>query len=115
MGATATVNFKVPLGAVPARQKKATYGLTVGFGQQLDSVRPDDGRLLVRQAKVADFRFADGFKLQKAEVMTFDLANLKDDPRLNMGPDKSKTTTWLWIGGAVVVGAGICWAAGCFD
>jgi len=114
LGATATVNFKVPLGAAPARERKATYGLTLGYGQQLNSLTPD-GRLMVRQAKLADFRFADGFKLQKAEVVTFDLANLEDDPRLNMGPGKSKETTWLWIGGAVIAGAAICWAAGCFD
>lgn len=114
LGATATVNFKVPLGAAPARSKKATYGLTLGYGQQLDSFAPD-GRLMVRQAKVADLRFSDGFKLHKAEVMSLDLANLDKDPRLNMGPGKSKTTTWLWIGGAVVAGGLICWAAGCFD
>ncbi|HEU5481853.1 MAG TPA: hypothetical protein VFU80_02005 [Sphingomicrobium sp.] len=114
LGATATVNFKVPLGAVPARERKATYGLTFGYGQQLNTLTAD-GRPMVRQAKMADFRFSDGFKLHKAEVMSFDLANLDKDPRFNMGPEKDKTTTWLWVGGIVIVGAGVCWAAGCFD
>lgn len=115
VGATATVNFKVPLGAVPERERKATYGLTLGYGQQLDSLTPD-GRIRTRETKLADFRFTDGFKLHRAEVMTFDLANLDEDPRLNMGPDpKGKEATWLWIGGAIVAGALICWAAGCFD
>lgn len=103
LGATATVNFKVPLGAVPARERKATYGLTLGYGQQLNSLTPD-GRIMTRQAKLADLRFADGFKLHKAEVMSFDLANLKEDPRLNLGPGKS--TTWVWIGG-IAVGAAL--------
>lgn len=114
MGATATVNFTVPLGAAPARERKATYGLTLGYGRQLNSLTPD-GRPVVRQAKLADIRFADGFKLHKAEVVTFDLANLDKDARLNMGPGKGKETTWLWVGGIVVAGALVCWAAGCFD
>ena len=29
-GATATINFQVPLGAVPQKARKATYGLTLG-------------------------------------------------------------------------------------
>ena len=115
VGATAALNFRVPLGAAPyAKERKATYGLTLGFGRQTDSTLAD-GRLAVREAKVADIRFTGDFKLQHANVMTFDLANLKDDPRLNMGEGKGKETTWLWIGGAVVAGVLICWAAGCFD
>ena len=104
----------MPLGAAPARERKATYGLTLGYGQRLNSLTPD-GRIMTRQAKLADFRFADGFKLNRAEVMTFDLANLDEDPRLKMGPDKSKATTWLIVGGIVVAGVVICWAANCFD
>lgn len=115
LGATAAVNFTVPLGAVPAKESKASYGLTLGFGHRLDSLT-SDGRIATRQAKLADIRFVDGFKLQRAEVMTFDLANLDQDPRLAMGPDgKGKEATWLWVGGIVVVGALVCWAAGCFD
>ena len=113
LGATAAVNFTVPLGAAP-RERKASYGVTLGFGHRLDSLTPD-GRIATRQAKIADIRFADAFRLQRAEVMTFDLANLDQDPRLAMGPDTGKETTWLWIGGVVVAGALVCWAAGCFD
>ena len=106
LGATATVNFTVPLGAAPTKEKKPTYGLTLGYGRQLDSLTTD-GRIMVRQAKLADIRFADGFKLQRAKVMSFDLANLDKDRRLNMGPDAgSKDTTWLWIGG-IAVGAAL--------
>lgn len=106
LGATATVNFKVPLGAAPAKARKPTYGLTLAYGQRLDSLT-SDGRVRTRESKLADLRFTDGFKLHRAEVMTFDLANLDDDPRLNMGPDKGKETTWLWVGGAVVIGVGL--------
>jgi hypothetical protein len=113
MGATATLNFAVPLGAAPQRERKATYGLTLGVGQRLDTVMPD-GRIATRQAKLADIRFADGFKLHRAEVMTFDLANLDKDPRLNMGPDSGKdSTTWIIIG-LVVAGVAVCLAADCF-
>jgi hypothetical protein len=113
MGATATVNFKVPLGAAPARERKATYGLTLGYGQQINSLTAD-GRPMVRQARLADFRFTDGFKLHKAEVASFDLANLDKDRRLNMGPDSGKdSTTWIIIG-LVVAGAVVCVAADCF-
>ena len=114
VGATAAVNLRVPLGAAPARERKATYGLTFGFGRQMDSALAD-GRLAVREARLADIRFTGEFKLHEANVLTFDLANLKNDPRLQMGEGKGKEATWLWIGGAVVAGVLVCWAAGCFD
>ncbi|HEX2803824.1 MAG TPA: hypothetical protein VHN55_07590, partial [Sphingomicrobium sp.] len=82
LGATATVNLRVPLGAAPTKQRKATYGLTLGYGQQTDGLT-SDGRIATRQAKFADIRFTGAFKLRRAEVMTFDLANLDKDPRLN--------------------------------
>lgn len=107
LGATATVNFKVPLGAAPAEEKKASYGLTLGYGQRLDSLTPD-GRIATRQTKLADLRFSDGFKLNKAEVATFDLANLDEDQRLNMAPGKS-TLPLIAIG--LAVGAVLLWAA----
>ena len=114
VGATATLNFRVPLGAAPAKERKASYGLTLGFGRQTDTTL-SDGRLAVREATMADIRFTGDFKLYQANVASFDLANLKDDPRLNMGEGKGKEATWLWIGAAVLVGAGVCWAAGCFS
>lgn len=113
-GATATINFQVPLGAVPQKARKATYGLTLGYGQRMDSVT-DSGRIATRQTKLADFRFTGAFKLQRAEVATFDLANLDQDPRLNMNPDSGKdSTTWIIIG-LVVAGVAVCLAADCFD
>jgi hypothetical protein len=113
-GATATVNLRVPLGAVPTKQRKTTYGLTLGFGRQTDSVMAD-GRLAMREARIADIRFSGNFKLQRAEALTFDLTNLKNDPRLMMGEGKGKETTWLWVAAGLGIGLGICWAAGCFD
>ena len=113
LGATATLNLKVPLGAVPTKQRKASYGLTMAFGQRLDSVTAD-GRIATRQAKLADIRFTDSFKLWKAEVATFDLANLEKDRRLNMGPDEGKgSTTWIVVG-LVAAGVAVCLLADCF-
>ena len=105
LGATATLNFKVPLGAGAAKQRKATYGITMAYGQRLNSTTAD-GRIATKAAKIADIRFsADDSKLQKAEFATFDLANLDKDKRLNLGPDGTwDTTTWLLIGGLVAAG-----------
>jgi hypothetical protein len=113
-GLTATVNLKVPLGVAPAKQRKATYGFTTSFGQRLDSLTAD-GRIATRSAKLADIRFTDSLRLKKAEVVTFDLANLDKDKRLNLGPDGGKgTTTWIVVG-LVAAGVAICLAADCFD
>ena len=102
LGATATINLKVPLGAAPSKARKASYGLTLGYGRQLDSLTAD-GRIAVRHVDFADIRFTDSFKLQKAEVATFDLANLDQDKRLNMMEGKD-STTWIIVG-LVAVGA----------
>ena len=110
---TATFNLKVPLGVSPtATQKKPNYGLTVGFNHRLDSLTPD-GRAVTHQAKLADIRFHDGFKLFKAEVATFDLANLDKDPRLNLGPEGSMDdTTWIVVG-LVAAGIAVCLLTEC--
>jgi hypothetical protein len=111
LGATATVNLKVPLGAAP-KQRKTSYGLTVGFGQRLDSLTPD-GRIATRQAKLADIRFTNGFKLFKAEVANFDLANIDRNRRMNLaGGDDS--TLWI-VAGVVAAGVAVCLLADCFD
>jgi hypothetical protein len=115
LGATATLNFKVPLGVAPTKNRKASYGLTVGYGQRLNGVTAD-GRIATRQAKLADLRFTDSFKLWKAEVASFDLANLDKDRRLNMGPDDGEgkgNTTWIVIG-LVAAGVAVCLLADCF-
>ena len=106
LGATATVNLRVPLGAAPAKARKASYGLTVGYGRELDSLTAD-GRIATRHVEFADIRFTDSFKLQKAEVATFDLANLDQDKRLNMMEGKD-STTWIIIG--LVVAGAVVWA-----
>ena len=105
LGATATLNLKVPLGAAPTKQRKATYGITMAYGQRLNSTT-QDGRIATKSAKLADIRFtAEDQKLQKAEFATFDLANLDKDKRLNLGPDGTwDTTTWLVVGGLVAAG-----------
>lgn len=110
-GATATVNFKVPLDQ--GRHKaKPTYGLTFGYGQTVGS--PDlDGRTISRGMQLADFRF-DGEKMAKAQVMSFDLANLDKDRRLNMFDDGEGNSAWIIVG-VVAAGVAICLLAGCFD
>ena len=115
LGATATVNFKVPLGGSAFKHKKATYGLTMAYGQRMNATT-QDGRVATRDAKLADIRFtADDSKLQKAEFASFDLANLDKDKRLNLGPDGTwDTTTWLLIGGLVAAGI-IIWVVASDD
>jgi hypothetical protein len=114
LGATATVNFTMPLGFAPPKDSKPSYGLMLGYGQQFDSLT-SDGRIATRSAKLADIRFTDSFRLKKAEVMTFDLANLDKDRRLNMNPEDGKdSTTWIVIG-LVVAGVAVCLLADCFD
>ena len=105
LGATATLNFKVPLGSSAHQSRKATYGITMAYGQRLNSTT-QDGRIATKSAKLADIRFtATDRKLQKAEFASFDLANLDKDKRLNLGPDGTwDTTTWLVIGGLVAAG-----------
>ena len=109
-GATATVNLRVPFGGQQQARNRASYGLTLGFGQ---TVSPGlDGRTSTRSINVADFRFNDG-GLSQARVASFDLANLGQDRRLNMTGGGKKT--WLVIGAIVVAGIVICIAADCFE
>ena len=109
-GATASVNFKVPLGVEKAKAKP-TYGLTFGWGQSV-AAPTLDGRAVTREVKLADLRFTGPFQLQKAEVVTFDLANLKGDRRLNMTGGED-STTWIVVG-LVAAGVAICLLADCF-
>jgi hypothetical protein len=108
-GTNATINLRIPLGA-PQRRSRPTLGLTVGFGQTLGAGIA--GEPIVRQVRVADFRFsADG--LENARVASFDLAHLDRDRRLNLGG--SKKTSLLLVGAAAAAAAAVCLAAGCFD
>jgi hypothetical protein len=109
-GATATVNLRVSMGRENAR--KASYGLTLGYGQQMGPVSLD-GRTTSRAVNVADIRFS-GDRLRNARVASFDLANLDRDPRLNLTGGGIGTTTFLL--GAIAAGAAICFViTDCFD
>jgi hypothetical protein len=111
-GATASMNLRVPLG-VEKEKAKPTYGLTFGWGHSV-AAPTLDGRTVTREVKLADLRFTGPFELQKAEVATFDLANLKGDRRLNMmgGED---STLWIVVG-IVAAGVAVCLViADCFD
>lgn len=108
-GATATLNLRVPLGAVNA--ERPTYGLTLGYGYDVGGPNLNN-RTVNRSVNFADFRFS-GNEMRTARVATFDLANLDQDRRLNMVGDGKKT--WLLIGAIVVAGVVICIAADCFE
>ena len=110
-GATATVNLRVPLGA-EKEQAKPTYGLTFGYGQTVANQEMGI-RAGSRELRLADFRF-DGSsnKLAKAKVMSFDLANLDKDRRLNMF--NNPNTGWIIVG-VVAAGVAICLLADCFE
>ena len=110
-GATATVNLRVPLGA-EKEQAKPTYGLTFGYGQTVANQEMGI-RSGSRELRFADFRF-DGSsnKLAKAQVMSFDLANLDKDRRLNMF--NNPNTGWIIVG-IVAAGVAVCLLADCFE
>src|SRR5688572_21913988 len=68
-GATATVNLRVPMGRENAR--RASYGLTLGYGQTMGT-QDLDGRTMTRAVNLADLRFT-GSELRQARVASFDL------------------------------------------
>lgn len=108
-GATATVNLRVPLDRAKA-EAKPTYGLTFGYGQTVGSPTLD-GRSTTRELRLADLRFSGG-EVAKAQVMSFDLANLDEDQRLNMF---NRPNTGLIIVGIVALGVAACLIAECFE
>jgi hypothetical protein len=110
-GATATVNLRVPLG-VEKEAAKPSYGLTLGYGKTVAN-QEMGVRSGSRELRFADFRF-DGSsnKLAKAQVMSFDLANLDKDRRMNLTGEAS--TVWIVVG-VVAAGVAICLLAECFD
>jgi len=111
MGATGTVNLRIPLGA-GANVEEPSYGLTLGYGQVVGADAA--GNMLTREMRVADIRFnSDGF-LRKANVASFDLANLDRDSRFDELTGGGNTL-WLVVG-AVAAGAAVCLLiADCFD
>ncbi|HYD25935.1 MAG TPA: hypothetical protein VEB68_14190 [Croceibacterium sp.] len=111
LGATATLNLRVPLGGGP-NLKEPTYGLTLGYGQEVGT--GDSGQLLTRQVNVADIRFSsDGF-LRQANVASFDLANLDKDRRFSNDLTGEGNTLWIVVG-LVAAGVAICLLADCFE
>ena len=87
-GASATINLRVPLG--PGRRSdRPTVGFTASCGQALDDSGPD-GRRAVRELRITDLRF-DGRALARAELATFDLANLENDARMGLVGNKKNT------------------------
>lgn len=111
-GLSALVNLKVPLGVSSPKAKKASYGLAFGYGHRVGDANMERG-FTVREAKLADIRFTDSFKLQKAQVATFDLANLDQDQRLNL-TGEGDNTLWIVVG-LVAAGVAVCLLADCFD
>lgn len=111
-GATATANLRVPLGR-ENRVAKPTYGLTFGYGKTLGTSALN-GSTTSRAMNVADFRFSGSTpKLQRANLASFDLANLDKDRRLNM-IGGGGATSWIIIG--VAAGAAACFLVfDCFE
>ena len=108
-GATATLNLRVPLGD-QSEAAKPTYGLTLGYGHTVGSPT-FDGRTTTREMRFADFRL-NGQKIAKAQVMSFDLANLDKDRRMNLTGEGN--TLWIIVG-LVAAGVAICLLADCFE
>ncbi|HET9426768.1 MAG TPA: hypothetical protein VFO69_00260 [Allosphingosinicella sp.] len=109
-GATATLNLRVPMGRQHAR--RASYGLTLGYGQEMGPIA-FDGRTTSRAVNVADIRFS-GDRLRSARVAGFDLANLDRDRRLNLTGGGIGSTGFII--GAIAAGALICFViTDCFD
>ena len=113
-GATASIDFRMALGAPrqsQGAQKGPTFGLRMGVGRTMAApttsydVRPT----ITREVRLADFRFDTGGSLARAEVATFDLANLDEDPRLALAGDDGEkdATTYYIIGGLALVAIGV--------
>jgi hypothetical protein len=102
-GVTATANLRIPLGRESKARSKPTYGLTLGFGRTGGAGY--DGRPIGYGAKVADLRFGMDGRMDRAQVASFNLANLDGDERLNL--TGGNNTVWIVVG-AIAAGAAIC-------
>ncbi|HYE29736.1 MAG TPA: hypothetical protein VEA61_16075 [Allosphingosinicella sp.] len=107
-GANATVNLRVPLGR--SAKAKPSYGLTFGLGKTVGAGY--DGRPITRQLTLGDLRFNQEGKLNKAQLASFDLANLDRDKRMNLSGEGN--TLWIVVG-LVAAGVAICLLADCFE
>ena len=79
-------------------------GKTVGAGF--------DGRPITRQLTLGDIRFNQQGKLNKAQLASFDLANLDADKRMNLTGEGN--TLWIVVG-LVAAGVAVCLLADCFE
>lgn len=109
-GATATVNLRVPMG--PEHRERASYGLTLGYGQTM-ATPTMDGRTTTRAVNLVDFRFR-GDELRQARVASFDLANLDRSRRQMNLTGGENNTLWIVVG-LVAAGVAICLLADCFE
>jgi|SRR5687768_16828608 len=110
-GVTATVNLRVPFGRTPSAGR-ASYGLTLRYGQSYGTGL--DGRTATRSMNIADLRFTgDDARLSQARLAGFDLANLDQDRRMNLGPGGKKT--WLILGILIALGVILCVTEFCDD
>ena len=109
-GANMTLNMRIPLGKVPGAKAKPTYGLTFGMGKTVGAGL--DGRPINRQLTLGDIRFNDRGKLSKAQLASFDLANLDSDKRMNLTGEGN--TLWIVVG-LVAAGVAVCLAVECFE
>ena len=109
-GANATLNLRIPLGKSSKAKAKPSYGLTFGMGRTVGAGY--DGRPITRQLTLGDIRFNQQGKLNKAQLASFDLANLDQDERLNLNGEGN--TLWIIVG-LVAAGVAICLLADCFE
>jgi hypothetical protein len=107
-GATATANLRIPLGR--EAKAKPTYGLTFGYGKSAGAGL--DGRSVTRELRLADIRFTPDGRMQRAQVASFDLANLDRDRRMNL--TGGGNTLWVVVG-LVAAGVAVCLLADCFE
>jgi len=97
-GAPATANLRVPLGR-ESRLARPSYGFTLGYGKTIGTSALD-GSTTSRAMNLADIRFSGSTpKLQRANLASFDLANLDKDRRLNM-VGGGGAMSWIIIGAA---------------
>ena len=109
-GATVTANLRIPFRSEV--DAKATYGLTLGYGKTIGT-QAMDGRTTSRGLRLADLRFDGAGRVDRAELVTFNLADLKNDRRLNMAEGQANTV-WIIVG-IVAAGVAVCLLADCFE
>ncbi len=111
-GLTGQIGFKIPFGHQDVKSTKAFYGFKVTYGQDIRNSNP------FKYGYTRDLSlFSSG--LNKSGVQSLSFGNydmLNEENRMNIfGNGNGNGNGMMWGLGVVIVGAGICWAAGCFD